>query len=56
MCGDKPKLKKGGPMKTCAVVLGTILVLVCGFASLAAAQAVTVGEVRGPIWITVPSL
>jgi len=41
-------------MKHHAVVLTAMLAVICSLASLAAAQA-AVSEVRGPIWISVPS-
>jgi hypothetical protein len=41
-------------MKSRAVAFAAIVVLICSFTSLAAAQA-AVREVRGPIWVSVPS-
>jgi hypothetical protein len=49
-----PKFKEETPMKSPAVVLATTLILMCSFTTLAKAQA-AVGEVRGPIWISVPA-
>jgi hypothetical protein len=45
------KRKENTPMKSKVVFVATMLVLMCGFGKLASAQAV--GEVRGPIWISV---
>jgi hypothetical protein len=48
------KFKEKTPMKFRAIVLATTLILTGSFATLAGAQAAS-REVRGPIWISVPT-